>query len=108
MSGQALGGIFAALANLLSIFFAADQVTSAFIYFILGCTSLFFSVCASIYLPRTLFFKFYTGNKSHQPYRFIENYPPQARIRPNETRKAKSLWVIFKKVTGYLLNSIKC
>ncbi|XP_021967953.1 equilibrative nucleoside transporter 3 [Folsomia candida] len=98
MSGQALGGIFAASANLLSIFFAADQVKSAFIYFLLGSASLFFSVCASVYLPRTLFFKFYTGGKSHQPYRFIENYPPQARIRPNETRKAKGMWIVFKKV----------
>lgn len=76
----------------------SDQVKSAFIYFLLGSASLFFSVCASVYLPRTLFFKFYTGGKSHQPYRFIENYPPQARIRPNETRKAKGMWIVFKKV----------
>jgi len=52
----------------------------------------------SVYLPRTLFYKFYTGGKSHQPYRFIENYPPQARIPPSDVRRPSSLWTVFKKV----------
>jgi hypothetical protein len=74
-------------------------VKSAFIYFLLGCASLFFSVCASVYLPRTLFFKFFTGGKFHQPYRFIENYPPQARIRPSDLQRTGNMWIVFKKVT---------
>jgi len=73
-------------------------VRSAFIYFLLGSGSLLLSLGISIYLPKTLFYKFYMGDKSHQAYRWIENYPPQARIRPNDTRKVQSMFSIFKKV----------
>ena len=73
--GQALGGIFAAVANILSIFLAADQLTSAFLYFLLGSFSLFISLLLSIFLPKIIFYKFYLGEKGG-PFRWVENYPP--------------------------------
>ncbi|CAL8138118.1 unnamed protein product [Orchesella dallaii] len=98
MSGQALGGIFAACANILSIFLGADQVRSALIYFVLGSGSLLFSLCVAVILPKTIFYKFYVGDRTHQAYRWIENYPPEARLRPPEVKRVKSWMFIFKKV----------
>jgi len=92
--GQALGGIFAAVANIISIFLAANELTSALIYFTLGSTSLFISFLVVIFLPKLIFFKFHSGEKGI--YRWVENYPPEALIRP-EVRKTSS-WIILKKV----------
>lgn len=97
-TGQALGGIFASCANILSIILGADQVRSALIYFVLGSGSLLFSLCVAVILPKTIFYKFHVGDKTHQAYRWIENYPPEARLRPPEVKRKKSWLFIFKKV----------
>lgn len=79
----------------MSIILAADQTTSAFIYFILGSSSLLVSfLIVTFILPRLLFYRFHIGEKSI--YRWIENYPPEALIQPEI--KATSLWTVFKKV----------
>ncbi|XP_070500533.1 equilibrative nucleoside transporter 1 [Chironomus tepperi] len=64
IGGQALGGIFTALAEVISITFATDPIVSAFIYFLVGTVILVSAIFLYIYMSKTLFFKFHI-NQSH-------------------------------------------
>lgn len=64
MSGQALGGVFTALAEVISITFTTAATVSAFIYFLVGTIMLVLSLALYIAVSKTLFFKFYV-NQSH-------------------------------------------
>lgn len=60
MSGQALGGIFAAVAEIISLKFGAAPKTTAFVYFNIGNFTLLISLVLYIVMSKTLFYKFYT------------------------------------------------
>lgn len=64
VSGQALGGVFTAGAEVISITFATDPTISAFVYFLVGTGMLVLSLILYIMVSRTLFFKFHV-NQSH-------------------------------------------
>lgn len=64
MSGQALGGVFTALAEVASISFANAATSSAFIYFLVGTVWLVASLILYLMVSKTLFFKFHV-NQSH-------------------------------------------
>lgn len=64
MSGQALGGVFTALAEVVSITFTTAATISAFIYFLVGTGMLVLSLVLYLLVSKTLFFKFYI-NQSH-------------------------------------------
>lgn len=55
--GQALGGIFTALAEICSLWIGASPVLSGLVYFIIGDTMLLLSLIAYIILERAPFFK---------------------------------------------------
>lgn len=55
--GQALGGIFTALAEICSLWIGASPVLSGLVYFIIGDTMLLLSLIAYIFLERAPFFK---------------------------------------------------
>lgn len=59
VSGQALGGIFAALAEIIIITFQATPETSAFFYFIIGTVLLLTSILLYIVISHTFFFKYF-------------------------------------------------
>lgn len=59
MSGQALGGIFAAVAEIISLTFGAAATTTAFVYFNIGNFTLIISIICYILMCKTLFFKFH-------------------------------------------------
>lgn len=63
VSGQALGGIFAALIEIISLTFAVSAITSAFIYFMVANITLLFSIIAYVVLSKSLFFKYHTIDK---------------------------------------------
>ncbi|KAJ6645911.1 Equilibrative nucleoside transporter 1 [Pseudolycoriella hygida] len=63
VSGQALGGIFAALAEILSLTFGASAKTTAFVYFMIGNVVLLVSIVTYIIMSKTVFFKYYTVDK---------------------------------------------
>lgn len=63
VSGQSLGGIFAALTEILSLTFGASATTSAFVYFMIGNTVLLLSIVCYVCMSRTQFFKFNTVQK---------------------------------------------
>lgn len=64
MSGQALGGVFTALAEVVSITFTTAATVSAFIYFLVGTVMLVLSLVLYLAVSKTLFFKFHV-NQSH-------------------------------------------
>ncbi|CRK93626.1 CLUMA_CG007156, isoform A [Clunio marinus] len=64
MSGQALGGVFTALAEVISITFTTAPTVSAFIYFMVGTGMLVLSLFLYLFVSKTLFFKFHV-NQSH-------------------------------------------
>jgi solute carrier family 29 (equilibrative nucleoside transporter), member 1/2/3 len=64
MSGQALGGVFTALAEVISITFTTAPTVSAFIYFLVGTAMLVLSLFLYLAVSKTLFFKFHV-NQSH-------------------------------------------
>lgn len=64
MSGQALGGIFTALAEVASITFTTAATVSAFVYFLFGTLWLVLSLALYMIVSKTLFFKFHV-NQSH-------------------------------------------
>uniref|UniRef100_A0A182K8P7 Equilibrative nucleoside transporter n=1 Tax=Anopheles christyi TaxID=43041 RepID=A0A182K8P7_9DIPT len=63
VSGQALGGIFSAVADIIALTFASNPSTTAFVFFIVGCVVLLLSLFAYIIMSKTLFFKYYTSKK---------------------------------------------
>lgn len=64
MSGQALGGVFTALAEVVSITFTTAATASAFIYFLVGTMWLVASLVLYLLVSKTFFFKFHI-NQSH-------------------------------------------
>lgn len=64
MSGQALGGVFTALAEVVSLTFTTAATVSAFIYFLVGTAMLVVSLVLYLTMSKTLFFKFHI-NQSH-------------------------------------------
>lgn len=60
VSGQALGGIFAAISDIISLTFGAAATLSAFIYFIVGTVVLLISLISYSIMSRTLFFRYHT------------------------------------------------
>uniref|UniRef100_A0A182Q441 Equilibrative nucleoside transporter n=1 Tax=Anopheles farauti TaxID=69004 RepID=A0A182Q441_9DIPT len=78
VSGQALGGIFSAVADIIALTFASNPSTTAFVFFIVGCLVLLLSLAAYIIMSKTLFFKYYTSSKTLMKSS-LEAYPVTAR-----------------------------
>lgn len=63
VSGQALGGIFAALAEIASLCLGASSTVSAFVYFMVANGMLLLSLAAYLVLSRAVFFRFHMLDK---------------------------------------------
>lgn len=66
VSGQALGGIFAALAEIIIITFGPSPVLSAFVYFIIGSIALLASIVLYFIMTKTFFFKYFILHQTMQ------------------------------------------
>lgn len=64
IAGQALGGIFAALAEIVSLSVGASSTHSAFVYFTIGTITIVISIICYIVLTKTVFYKFYVFEKA--------------------------------------------
>uniref|UniRef100_A0A6B2E9I1 Putative equilibrative nucleoside transporter n=1 Tax=Phlebotomus kandelakii TaxID=1109342 RepID=A0A6B2E9I1_9DIPT len=67
VSGQALGGIFAALCEVISLTFGASPNTTALVYFSVAIVVMIVSLAAYFLMSRTIFFKFYTTARPPAP-----------------------------------------
>lgn len=63
VSGQALGGIFAAIAEIVSLTFGASAKTTGFVYFMIGNVVLFISLFCYITMAKTAYFRYFTIEK---------------------------------------------
>lgn len=64
VSGQALGGIFTAAADIIAISFGAPPTATGFVFFIVGTLMLFLSLMMYVVMSKTLFFKYYTSPRT--------------------------------------------
>lgn len=64
IGGQALGGVFTAAAEVMSITFVTDKIFSALIFFLIGTLMVIVSLVLYLLVSQTLFFKFHV-NQSH-------------------------------------------
>lgn len=64
VSGQSLGGIFAALTEIIALTLGASAQYSAFIYFIIGTVVMLLSIQAYALQSRTVFFKYFTRDRN--------------------------------------------
>lgn len=70
VGGQALGGIFAAVVQILSLTIGASSVHTAFVYFMIGNITIAICIVSYIVLHKTLFFKYHLYEKSLMPNEF--------------------------------------
>lgn len=63
IGGQALGGIFAALAEIASLAIGASSTHSALVYFIIGNITIAVSIILYVVLMKTVFFKYHVEDK---------------------------------------------
>lgn len=63
IGGQALGGIFAAIAEIISLAIGASSTHSALVYFIIGNITIAFAILCYIVLIKTVFFKYHVEDK---------------------------------------------
>ncbi|XP_034934668.1 equilibrative nucleoside transporter 3 [Chelonus insularis] len=92
--GQALGGIFTALTEIVALWIGASPVISGLIFFIIGDVVLFFSLIAYIFLEKEEFFKHHMVEKSYQEPNFSVNAEVSFvdRHRVSYTRILKRVW----------------
>ncbi|XP_054263412.1 equilibrative nucleoside transporter 3 [Macrosteles quadrilineatus] len=89
VSGQALGGVVAALANIVALWVGASAVRSALVYFVMADVFIFFAMLAYVLLSRTMFFKYYMMEAvEYAPV----NQPPIVR-NISYTGILKKIWV---------------
>lgn len=64
IGGQALGGIFAAVSQIIALAIGASSVHSAFVYFMVGNVMLLISFIMYVILSKTVFFKYHISNRT--------------------------------------------
>lgn len=60
IGGQALGGIFAALAQIGSLAVGASSTHSALVYFVIGNLTIILTIICYVVLEKSVFFKYHT------------------------------------------------
>ncbi|GJQ65552.1 nucleoside transmembrane transporter [Trypoxylus dichotomus] len=63
IGGQALGGIFAAISQIIALAIGASSVHSAFVYFMVGNIMILVTLICYIMLSKTVFFKYHLSEK---------------------------------------------
>ncbi|XP_066971026.1 equilibrative nucleoside transporter 1-like isoform X2 [Macrobrachium rosenbergii] len=61
MSGQAIGGVFASAARIVSLSVGAADATSAFIYFMIAVAVMILTMGGYLYMSKTDFYKYYSN-----------------------------------------------
>lgn len=64
MSGQAIGGVFASTARIVSLSVGAADATSAFIYFMIAVAVMMLTMGGYLYMSSTEFYKHYTNSQT--------------------------------------------
>jgi equilibrative nucleoside transporter 1/2/3 len=99
VSGQALGGIFAALAEIVSLCLGASSTISAFVYFMVANGMLLISLVAYLVLSRAVFFRFHMLDKVQTST--IHYEPAVIQASDNPPSREISYKSILKKIWVY-------
>lgn len=67
-SGQSLGGIFAAITEIISLYIGASSTHTALVYFTIGSLTIFFGIMSYSIMSKSLFFKYTTSNTALEEY----------------------------------------
>lgn len=97
MGGQALGGIFAAIAEILSLAIGASSTHSAFVYFTIGNITIIISIILYIVLTKSIFFKYHLFEKGLEENDFRTTMTNSS----IQTQTTFSYNIIFKKMWCY-------
>lgn len=95
VSGQALGGVFTAVTEIVTITFSTDDRKSTFIFFIIGNVLCMLAVITYIILPRTNHYKYYTVEKwTMRPSRIERGASDAvAQVEPNFKNVLNKIWL---------------
>lgn len=97
VSGQALGGIFAAIAEIVCLSVGASSVHSAFVYFMIGNILILISLFSYIILSKTVYFKYHLADKMGVGFNEFQNELVRPRI--------VNYKIIFKKILPYAVSA---
>lgn len=98
IGGQALGGIFAALAEIVSLSIGASSVHSAYVYFSIGSVTILLAIVCYIILYRSKFFKHHVYGNTN-----VAEYQTQS-VRT----EVASYKIVFKKIWVYGFTILVC
>lgn len=99
MNGQALGGIFASVVNILSLLGGSSPTDSAFGFFITATITTVFALVAYLNLYRFEFYSYYLVQQT-------QNGKDQGTELSPTTNRSKNvpLWQVFKKIKVYAIS----
>ncbi|XP_050686803.1 equilibrative nucleoside transporter 1-like isoform X1 [Eriocheir sinensis] len=99
VSGQALGGVFASGARIVSLSVGAQDAISAFIYFSIAVVVMIFTLLAYLYMSRTDFYKHYTNCQNPEKGKLTDAPPPERTFK-DQVKIFKDIWPLGMSVWG--------
>lgn len=99
ISGQALSGTFAALAQILSLAIGASSTHSAFIYFMIGNFTILLTLISYVILSNSIYYKFHMADKMGVGLNELASDSVNPTVVCNKTI-FKKMWPQFVSVTS--------
>lgn len=96
VGGQALGGIFAAVAEILSLWVGASSVHSAFVYFMVGNFMIVVTLVLYLILAKSVFYKYHVSDKTG----VAALGEDEQQVRP----RIICYWTIYGKIWPYAIS----
>lgn len=98
VAGQALGGVFASGARIVSLSVGAQDANSAFIYFMIAVIVMIFTLLAYLYMSKTDFYKHYTN--CQKPEKGSSDAPKSEMTFNDQVKIFKEIWPLGVSVWG--------
>ncbi|KAB7503110.1 Equilibrative nucleoside transporter 1 [Armadillidium nasatum] len=96
--GQALGGVFASVTRIISVYMGVDDVTSALIYFLIAVVVMVLTLFVYLYVNKLTFFSHYSNPSSN---RSEENSFSKTMSNPTLANLLKEHYKIFRLIWPY-------
>lgn len=107
IGGQALGGIFAAISQIVALAIGASSVHSAFVYFMVGNVMILLTLVSYVILSKTVFFKYHLSEKMGLTLNEFQSELVRPRI-VNHKVILKKIWTYGCGVFLVFLISLSC
>ncbi|KRT78708.1 hypothetical protein AMK59_6961, partial [Oryctes borbonicus] len=107
IGGQALGGIFAAISQIIALAIGASSVHSAFVYFMVGNIMILLTLVCYIILSKTVFFKYHLSEKMGLTLNEFQSELVRPRILDHKVI-LKKIWTYGTGVFLVFLISLSC